>query len=98
MKIFVSNVYSVLETSEDELLKALAKKYSCHVPGYQYTANYRRGSWNGKKKFFNPLSGKFGTGLLFSILEDLDYIDRAYTIEDCRNDVDLEDPQIEKIE
>ena len=98
MKIFISNIYSILKTDEKELLKALGKKYSCKSPGYQYTQRYRRGTWNGDIKFFNPLSGKFGTGLLSSILDDLNYLGRDYEIQDDRSSVDLKDYSIPGIE
>lgn len=98
MKIFVSNIYSVLETKEEDLLKALGKKYSCKSPGYQYTQRYRYGTWNGDIKFFNPKTGKFGTGLLSSILEDLDYLGRDYKITDDRSIFKLKPYDIDNIE
>mgnify|MGYP003115384975 FL=1 len=91
MEIYISNIYSVLKTTNKKLLKALGKKYSCKAPGHEFTPAYKRGHWDGTNKFFNPSNGKFGTGLLYSILEDLDYIDEEYTLIDSREDLDLQD-------
>ncbi len=85
MKIIVGNIYSKLLTSNLELKKALKKKYSVKVPGFKYTSQYRRGGWDGSKMFFSERTGKFGTGLLSSIVEDLEYIGEDYEVEDTRN-------------
>ena len=61
------------------------KKYSVKVPGYKYTSQYRKGGWDGTKMYFSEKSGKFGTGLLSSILEDLKYINTDFEIEDERD-------------
>jgi len=98
MKIFISNVYSVLKTKEKKLLKALGKKYSCKTPGYQFTPSYRRGSWNGEKEFFSSKTGKFGTGLLYSIIEDLNYLERDFELVDSRSDISFGDYDLEGIE
>ena len=87
MEIFVSNIYSVLKTPDRALLKALEKKYKARAPGFDYTPAYKRGYWDGYKKFFNGKNGKFGTGLLSVILEDLDYLGIKYTIRDSRTKV-----------
>mgnify|MGYP003670499028 FL=1 len=91
MEIYISNIYSILKNADKKLLKALGKKYSCKAPGYEFTPAYKRGHWDGTNKFFNPTNGKFGTGLLYSILEDLDYLDADYKIIDSREDIKLED-------
>lgn len=84
MKIFVNNIYSTLKTEDLDILKAFGKKYSCKLPGYQYTPQYKSGWWKGDKQYFSSKTGKFGTGLLKFIQKDLDYIDRVYDIEDSR--------------
>ena len=98
MEIFISNIYSVLKTSNVRVLRALGKKYSALAPGYQYTPSYRRRVWDGKKNFFSSKSGKFGTGLLPYILEDLDYIEADYKLIDKRKPKKLESPEVEGIE
>jgi len=89
LQLIVNNISAVLKTDDKALLKALGKKYSCKVPGYQYVAAYKRGHWRGEKEFFSPKSGKFGSGLLYSVCKDLDYIDREYEIIDSRTPLDL---------
>jgi len=91
MEIYISNIYSKLKTSNKKLLSALGKKYSCKAPGYEFTPAYKRGHWDGNSNFFNPSNGKFGTGLLYSILEDLDYLEEDYTLHDSRKTMKLED-------
>ena len=85
MKIIVGNIYSKIVTSNNDLKKALKKKYSVKVPGYKYTSQYRKGGWDGTKMYFSEKSGKFGTGLLSSILEDLKYINADVEVEDVRD-------------
>lgn len=97
MEIFISNIYSILKTKEKKLLKALGKKYSAKTPGYEFTPAYRQGRWRGDKFFFDPKTGKFGTGLLSSILEDLDFLEREYTITDARSTVTLDSYEVEGI-
>jgi superfamily II DNA or RNA helicase len=98
MKIFVSNIYSVLKTSNKDLKKALAKKYRARAPGYEFTPAYKRGQWNGYKYFFNGTSGKFGTGLLTTITEDLEYLDIEYSIVDNRTKLEYSSSSVEGID
>jgi superfamily II DNA or RNA helicase len=97
MKVIVSNIYSVLKTDNVELKKALGKKYQCKVPGYQYTPQYRRRSWDGTKKFFSSASGKFRTGLLPLVCKDLDFLEMEYEVEDTRTEVPTRDHDIPTI-
>jgi len=84
LKIIVENNVSFLKTSNKKLLTTLKKKYSAKVPGYNYSAAYKKGGWNGEKHFFSDKTGKFGTGLLSHIEEDLTYLGMDYEIEDLR--------------
>jgi len=84
LKIIVENNVSFLKTSNKKLLITLKKKYSAKVPGYNYSAAYKKGGWNGEKYFFSDKTGKFGTGLLSHIEEDLTYLGMDYEIEDLR--------------
>jgi len=97
MKIVVTNIYAILETDDTELKKALSTKYKCRVPGYQYTPQYRRRSWDGYKQFFSPVTGKFRSGLLPLICKDLDYLEREYTVEDQRTKVSTLDTDIKTL-
>ena len=95
MEIFISNTYSILKTTNTKLLKALGKKYRSKAPGAEYASSYKRGHWDGYTYYFNPKTGKFGTGLLYSIIEDLDYLEYDYKLIDSRPDVELGDTELE---
>jgi len=84
LKIIVKNNVSFLKTDNEKLLSTLKKKYSAKVPGYNYSAAYKKGGWNGEKYFFSDKTGKFGSGLLSHIEEDLTYLGMDYEIEDLR--------------
>tara|TARA_R100000008_G_scaffold32013_2_gene17876 strand:- start:1487 stop:2842 length:1356 start_codon:yes stop_codon:yes gene_type:complete len=84
LKIIVNNNSSILKTENKKLLSTLKQKYSAKVPGYNYSAAYKRRGWNGEKYFFSNKTGKFGTGLLPYITEDLTYLGMDYEIEDLR--------------
>lgn len=98
MKIFVSNIYSVLKTENIKLRKILEKRYRARNPGYEFTSAYKNGYWDGYKKFFDSKTGKFGTGLLSSVIEDLDYLGLKYSILDKRTKVSYGSSSIENIE
>lgn len=87
MEIFISNIYSVLKTDDIKLKGALEKKYRARTPGYDFTSSYRKGHWDGYKKFFSAKTGKFGTGLLTSITEDLEYLGLKYSVQDKRTKI-----------
>lgn len=73
MEIRVGHLTSAIITDNPSILEALIKKYSFYVPGYQYVTAYRKGYWNGKKRYISD-SGEFRTGLLSRILKDLESI------------------------
>ena len=91
LKIIVKNNVSFLKTDNEKLLTTFKKKYSAKVPGYNYAAAYKKGGWNGEKYFFSDKTGKFGTGLLSHIVEDLTYLGMDYKIEDLRVAVHSDD-------
>ena len=91
LKIIVKNNQSFLKTENKKLLTTLKKKYSAKVPGYNYSTAYKKRGWNGEKYFFSDKTGKFGTGLLSHILEDLTYLGIEYKIEDLRESTHSED-------
>ena len=74
MQIDIGIQYSKLHTDNQKLLQALRSLYSFSVPGAAYTSAGRSGRWDGKTNFITVL-GKFRTGLLPRILEDLKRID-----------------------
>jgi len=74
MKLYINTLNSRIETDNPDLLKALYDLYSFKVPGAEYSAAYKRRSWDGKQHFISR-SGVFKTGLLQSLLENLKKID-----------------------
>jgi len=80
MKIVVNNKKSKLITDNPEIIEVLGNLYSFKVPGAEYTPSYRRRQWDGKKRFFSR-TGTFGTGMLNSVLADLEKIDCVPDIE-----------------
>jgi superfamily II DNA or RNA helicase len=74
MKIIVNNIYSqITECESPEIIKLLDYNLSYYVQGYAFTAAYKTGWWNGKKKKWERWDGKshllddklrFQTGLL----------------------------------
>jgi len=70
MKIRVGIIDSLIETDNPQIIKVLSDKWAFPVQGYQFTPAYRRRGWDGKKRFITP-AGRFKTGLLPAILEDL---------------------------
>ena len=79
MQIDIGIQYSKLHTDNQKLLQALRSLYSFSVPGSAYTPAGRSGRWDGKTNFITVL-GKFRTGLLPRILEDLKRIECEPTL------------------
>jgi len=73
MRIVIETLKSKIETDNPKLLKALRKLYSFKVPGSEFTPSYKNKRWNGKQDFISR-GGTFRTGLLSSILKDLQKI------------------------
>jgi len=73
MKIRSGIIDSIIETDNPNIIKVLSDKWAFHVNGYQYTPTYKRGHWDGKKRFVSA-AGKFKTGLLENILKDLNQV------------------------
>ena len=74
MKIQIGTNNSKIVTDNPDLLKTLCNLYSFKVPGAEYSAAYKRHSWDGKK-YYITRGGAFKTGLLTRILVDLKKID-----------------------
>ena len=83
MEIHINTINSTLVTDNPKLLSALEDLYSFRVPGAEYSPQYRRHAWDGKKKFFSR-RGIFKTGLLERVLGDLKKVDASPTIIDER--------------
>ena len=96
IKIIVNNNFSVMHTNNKKLLSTLKQKYSAKIPGYQYSQAYKRG-WKGEKYFFSEKTGKFGTGLLPYIEEDLKYLGVPHKIEDLRSATHKDDVSLPQV-
>ena len=96
MNIDIGILHSQLHTDNQKLLQALRSLYSFSVPGAAYTPAGRSGRWDGKTNFITA-TGKFRTGLLPKILEDLKRIDCEPTL-NYTYDRNLITPQNWKIE
>jgi len=83
MEIHINTINSTLVTDNPKLLVALEDLYSFRVPGAEYSPQYRRRAWDGKKRFFSK-KGVFKTGLLARVLEDLKKVEASPTLVDAR--------------
>ena len=70
MKIRVGIIDSLIETDNPQIIKVLSDNWAFPVQGYQFTPAYKRRGWDGKKRFITN-TGRFKTGLLQDILNDL---------------------------
>lgn len=96
--IIVQNIHSTLKTSNKKLKSILHKKYRQRVEGYSYSPAYKKGHWDGFKSFFSEKTGKFGTGMLQHVLDDLGIADLPYTIDDQRTQIENKDFGLSGIE
>ena len=70
MEIEVGNLKSKLITDNPSIIEALYNKYGYKVKGAEYTQQYKRRVWDGKKRYFKR-NGEFRTGILERIEADL---------------------------
>ena len=83
MEVQINTINSTLVTDNPKLLSALVDLYAFKVPGAEYSPQYKRHSWDGKKGFFSK-KGQFKTGLLDRVLHDLSKIKAFPTLVDNR--------------
>lgn len=93
MEIHINTINSQLITDNPKLMSALEDIYSFKVPGAEYSPQYKRHSWDGKKKFFSK-KGQFKTGILDIVLADLSKVDAVPTIIDSREFKDNTKPYL----
>jgi len=74
VRITVGTQEAQIRTDNPDLMQALYELYSFKIPGAEYSTAYKRRHWDGKQHFISR-SGKFKTGLLHRVLEDLKKID-----------------------
>ena len=51
MRIEINTLKSRIITDNPKIIQALDNLYSFRVPGSEYSPNYRRRGWDGKKAF-----------------------------------------------
>ena len=93
MEIHINTINSQLITDNPKLMSALEGIYSFKVPGAEYSPQYKRHSWDGKKKFFSK-KGQFKTGILDIVLGDLAKVGATPTIIDSRKFRDSTEPHL----
>jgi superfamily II DNA or RNA helicase len=83
---------SIIITDNPKLLKSLCDLYAFKIEGANYSPQYKRGVWDGKKRFISD-SGVFSSGLLSRLLEDLKRVNIVPTIEyeTCSSDLYIKD-------
>ena len=97
MELHINTINSHIVTDNPKLLSALKELYSFKVPGAEYSPQYKRHSWDGKKSFFSK-QGQFKTGLLSRVMSDLDKVDANPKIIDNRKyRTDIKDYQFSGI-
>jgi len=66
LEFHVQNLYTRVNKKKagKEELTELHNILSVKVPGHYFSPHFRRGMWDGYKRFFNLLTGSFYTGLL----------------------------------
>jgi len=52
-------------------LAAIDRQTSCFVPGYRFMKTFRDGNWDGKRHFFDPVTGQFPSGFVPRIVKIL---------------------------
>ena len=83
MELHINTINCKLITDNPKLLSALEDLYAFKVPGAEYSPQYRRHAWDGKKKFFSR-NGVFKTGLLERVQDDLKKVEASPIIIDER--------------
>ena len=88
---------SQIITDNPKLLSALCSLYAFKVEGANYSPQYRRKVWDGKKRFIAD-SGVFSTGLLSRLLEDLKRLNTVPTVEyeDPTSELYVKDIKLQK--
>ena len=69
----VGNLYTRLNKKKAtvEELKLLHKQLSVKVPGHYFSSHFKRGLWDGYRRFFNLLTSTLYTGLLHYAIRKL---------------------------
>lgn len=80
MKLLVRNCTTrvVLRSTKEQ--KWLHDTLSVPVPGARFSKAYRRGWWDGRKRFFDKIRSTFPTGLLGTVLAANDLLKKGHKI------------------
>ena len=81
----ITNQYSWLHTSDDDLKTTLWKLLRCRAKDYFHNQRFRMHLWDGYDNFFNKDSGRFLTGLLPEVRLVLKKKEIPYEIKDDRS-------------
>ena len=93
IKIHLGNVYSKVEKklASREELQTIHQLLSIKIPGYYFSRKYKRGLWDGTRKFYHYLYGTFYTGLLGLVLSKLAEVGIPYELIDDRIQIQSKD-------
>jgi len=104
----IDNLYTRVDKklATKEELEQIHKILSVRVPGYFYSPHFRRGLWDGYRRFFNLLTSTFYTGLIGYVTSKIEFpyeiIDDRVLVEHKNNilslnGIELRDYQIKMI-
>lgn len=104
----LDNLYTRVDKklATKEELEQIHKILSVRVPGYFYSPHFRRGLWDGYRRFFNLLTSTFYTGLIGYVTSKIEFpyeiIDDRILVESKNNilslnGIELRDYQIKMI-
>lgn len=91
-KIELHNLYSTVKDATPRTMIAIDAALAVETPGYEFTAMYKSGMWDGMTRFFKKNSGKFPTGLLTDVVKAIKKHEQ-FEIEDKRNILDYNLPE-----
>jgi superfamily II DNA or RNA helicase len=91
----IDNLYTRVDKkiAIKEELEQIHKILSVRVPGYFYSPHFRRGLWDGYRRFFNLLTCTFYTGLIDYVISKIEFpheiIDDRILVESKNNILSL---------
>ena len=91
----LQNIYSWLETRDEDLKTILWKSLRFKQRGYFHSRLYKQRKWDGNQCFFSKETGRFLTGLLPEVQMALDIKGREYKIVDQRFGFDFQNGDID---
>lgn len=95
-KIIINNDISVLQTTNESLLKFLFESLRFRDRAYFHNPRYKAKLWDGFTNFFNKNNGKFLTGLLAEVYGVCKHLNEPIEFVDKRTKVDFAIQSIDK--